>query len=458
MLVGKYLLLCRKPKHMLRNFTLIILCVLMAGAAQAQRLLTEDFNYAVGQLTDSAGGANVSGGKWTPNSGSAFFIQVVAGDLSYTNYNTNPDGSSGKILMDSVKSSAEDAFTSFTAQTSGTVYTSFLINLETANNLIAHDSAIGEYFAAYLPSTSGSSYSGRVYIRKGSVANTFNLGICPSTASVSLPISWVSADFAISITHLVTFSYEIISGGTNDVVKIWVDEPVSGTEPSAQASGVYSIGSEPTNIGRFAIRQAGASKGGTPKCAIDAIKVSTSWADGTLPLTISAFNVIDNNGHAGLSWVTCNEINVNHFVVERSADAQQFTAVTTVPAKNANCATTYKVTDAKLLSGTAYYRIKSVDNDGAAKYSGIVSINGKAVVSINVFPNPVANTLVMMHPKAINGASLQVISLDGKPLLQRSIQQDAIQTSVDVSRLPKANYIVLFTNGNTKQTLRFVKQ
>jgi hypothetical protein len=66
--------------------------------------------------------------------------------------------------------------------------------------------------------------------------------------------------------------------------------------------------------------------------------------------------------------------------------------------------------------------------------------------------------LVMMHPKAISGASLQVISLDGKPVLQRSIQQDAIQTSVDVSRLPKANYIVLFTNGNTKQTLRFVKQ
>lgn len=145
-------------------------------------------------------------------------------------------------------------------------------------------------------------------------------------------------------------------------------------------------------------------------------------------------------------------------MVERSADARQFTAVTTVPAKNANWATTYKVTDVKLLSGTAYYRIKSVDNDGAAKYSGIVSINGKTVVSINVFPNPVANTLVMMHPKAIIGAILQVISLDGKPVLQRNIQHDAIQTSVDVSKLPKANYIVLFTYGNTKQTLRFVKQ
>lgn len=102
----------------------------MAGAAQAQRLLTEDFNYTVGQLTNSAGGANVCGGKWTPNSVGAFFIQVVAGELSYTNYNTNPDGSSGKILKDSTKSSAEDAFTSFTAQTSGTVYVIFFIKPE----------------------------------------------------------------------------------------------------------------------------------------------------------------------------------------------------------------------------------------------------------------------------------------------------------------------------------------
>ena len=54
---------------MKKTFTLFLLCALGAVTVSAQRLLTEDFNYSLGQLTSAAGGANVSGGVWVTNTG-----------------------------------------------------------------------------------------------------------------------------------------------------------------------------------------------------------------------------------------------------------------------------------------------------------------------------------------------------------------------------------------------------
>lgn len=437
--------------------TLFLLIVFSTGAASAQRLLTEDFNYIAGQLTDSAGGANVSGGNWTPNSGTGKFIQVVTGDLTYAGYVTNPAAGSGRILLDSTTKSAEDAFISFDSVKENSVYCSFLLQIDITDNLFKHDTATGEYFIGLFSTTSKSSYTARVYIRKGTVANTFNLGIAAVSAGTT-PVNWIASDIAAGSTHLITVAYQFVAGTANDIAKLWVDAPVSSTEPIAQASSTI-VGSEPTNLARFAVRQSYVSgKGGTPKCAIDAIKVSTSWADGTLPLQMKSLSVTYNNNYAGLSWQTCNEINVQKFEIQKSMDARNFTTIADVAAKNANCATTYTYTDAKALAGIAYYRIRMVDKDGGSSYSSIVSVNGKIPLSINVFPNPVVNNLVLMHPKAAPNASLQVFSLNGKQVALRNIPQDAIQTGIDVSKLVNGNYIVVFTNGNEKQTLKFVKQ
>ncbi len=443
---------------MKKIFTLILISMLSVSVVMAQRIVTEDFNYAAGQLTDSAGGANVSGGKWIPNTGNAKFIQVVDGDLSYTGYGTNPIPGSGRILLDTATSSAEDAYTTFASVNANSLYCSFLLQLDYTDNLFKHDTAIGDYFVGLFSTTSASSYNARLYIRKGSTPNTYNLGIAAAAAS-STPIGWVATDIPSASTHLVTVGYTFVAGATNDVAKLWVDEALFESEPPAQASSVLGSGSEPTNLGRFAVRQSYVSgKGGTPKCQIDAIKVSTNWLDGTLPLQLKAFSVINKNGFAGLSWQTCNELNVKQFEIQKSTDAVNFANVATVSAKNAACATTYNFNDAKALSGTAYYRLRMVDFDGRSSFSGILSLTGKLPLSVSVFPNPVSSNLVVVHPKAFAGASLQVIDFAGKILMANKITQDAVQTSINISKLAKGNYIAVFLNGNEKQTLKFVKQ
>ena len=52
---------------------------------------------------------------------------------------------------------------------------------------------------------------------------------------------------------------------------------------------------------------------------------------------------------------------------------------------------------------------------------------------------------------------MKIFTLDGRLAQVTNIQNGAVQTSVDVSRLSKGIYIVVFANGNDKQSFKFEK-
>lgn len=450
-----------------KNCALLFLFLLITTTLTAQRLKTEDFNYNAGQLTNLNAGANVSSGAWISYSGAEKPLQVVAGNLIYPDYLTSPSGYSTGIVMDSSVLNAEDAYMSFPAVTENTVYISFLLKVDNTNNLIVHDSTSAEYLANLFSSNPNSAGVCRLYIRKGSLgkktqeSDSYNLGIA-AKGYTSTPVSWIETDLLPDSIYLITMAYQIVASSGNDVAKLWVNQAYTSNEPPAHAMSAVTAeaGNEPINISRFALRQGynNALKAGTPKCKIDAIKVSNTWSDATLPLRLLSISVLNNNGYAKLTWETCNEVNVKNFEIERSADARNFSTITSVAAKNGNCNNSYEYADTKSLTGTAYYRIKTVDNDGAQTYSAIVSIGGKSPVSINVFPNPAVNSMVLSHPQAGENAFAQIIDMSGKMLLQQKLQEGAVQTSVDVSKLSRGHYTIVYSNANDKQSLHFIKR
>ncbi len=70
-----------------------------------------------------------------------------------------------------------------------------------------------------------------------------------------------------------------------------------------------------------------------------------------------------------ITWRTGEEVDVQHFVVERSTDGENFTAIGTVPAKGSN--SDYRYEDASLshFKSVFYYRLKIVDKDGSFEYT-----------------------------------------------------------------------------------------
>ena len=115
-----------------------------------------------------------------------------------------------------------------------------------------------------------------------------------------------------------------------------------------------------------------------------------------LPVT---FTGISASRHAdktiSVKWTIENEINIEKYTVEHSADGRTFTAVANRVATNANA---YTQKDEQPLTSDNYYRIKAQSIDGKLQYSAIVKVAmEKANSSISVYANPVVNKTVQVQ-------------------------------------------------------------
>ncbi|MBK0383095.1 T9SS type A sorting domain-containing protein [Pedobacter sp. SD-b] len=179
-----------------------------------------------------------------------------------------------------------------------------------------------------------------------------------------------------------------------------------------------------------------------------------------LPLDLISFTASVNKGlspKVNLSWKTTNEVNTLKFDVERSFDGKSFSNIGLVNAMNTPGIHDYAFVDDNPLTGTAYYRLNQIDLNGANKYSPIEAVNLESYISLSVYPNPVSNILNIIHPKANDGASLSIVSLNGQKLFTIGVNKDNTKTSTDISKLSSGAYFMMFDNGSQQSALKFIK-
>ncbi len=448
---------------MRKIFTLIILSFSAATTISAQRLLTEDFNFVVGQITDANGGANVSAGVWKSTSGTGKYIQAVDASLSSPIYFTSPAVDSRHIVLDTCTSSAEDIKTSFAMQTGGTVYCSFLINVLTDELLNENTADTAEYFLGFVSAASNTNYQGRLYVRKGATGGTLNFGISANSYK-NTPISWASNTYSLNITHLITISSSFIDGAKNDVAKLWIDQPVTNTEPVPQATSTYdALGtvSENSDLGGIAFRQSGSTASGlgsTPNCRIDAIKISTDWNDATFPVKLKSFSVALQNNNALLQWITTDEINMKEYVVERKTGNYAYSSIANISARNTSGENTYSHTDNKMLNGTNMYRIKMVDNDGTITYSNVQTALLKEVQQLLIKGNPVKDRIIVQHTAANTATTISILNSNGVTVLMQTLNVSATESTLQIAALPSGTYFLVYEQNGTREAKQFVKQ
>jgi hypothetical protein len=113
-----------------------------------------------------------------------------------------------------------------------------------------------------------------------------------------------------------------------------------------------------------------------------------------LPVKFTGINATLTGGNVKVNWETATEANLAGYVVERSYNGKDFSAVANTPVKE-NGTTgfkSYSWTDNNPLSGTNFYRIKAVEKDGQVSYTTIVKVNTSSTrLEVTVAPNPVRN-------------------------------------------------------------------
>jgi hypothetical protein len=170
-----------------------------------------------------------------------------------------------------------------------------------------------------------------------------------------------------------------------------------------------------------------------------------------LPVKLISFNAFLNNEKVDLKWVTSEEMNVSHFVVERSTDGQNFSDAGTVFAiGNTTSNSNYNFSDnlGSLRSAVIYYRLRSVDIDGKSQYSEtrIIRLDDKAenTITILTFPNPVTNELKVTIPSTWQNkrVSYELFRVNGQSVKKTENLSSSQTETINVSNLQTGVYLV----------------
>ncbi len=182
-----------------------------------------------------------------------------------------------------------------------------------------------------------------------------------------------------------------------------------------------------------------------------------------LPLTFLKFSGRLNKDDALLSWETTNEVNSKHFIVERSTDARQFSAIGTIPALNISGNHHYNFTDRHVTSlelPVVYYRLRQVDIDELTTFSKIIAIAVQSQIAVMLYPNPVVNQAnLSVNLQRTEQLNIKVIDNAGKIMHQSTERFSAGTTTVqvDVHSWPAGVYYFIISGNSMNRQVRFVK-
>lgn len=119
-----------------------------------------------------------------------------------------------------------------------------------------------------------------------------------------------------------------------------------------------------------------------------------------LPITTGTVKVSKKDNGVLVQWEAYQEAGTKQYVVERSADGQNFHSLQTVPVNNnSGSVSQYAILDESPLQGNNFYRIKDVLKDGNAHYSLTVRINISDLYTkdILIYPNPLTSKTAQLQ-------------------------------------------------------------
>lgn len=177
-----------------------------------------------------------------------------------------------------------------------------------------------------------------------------------------------------------------------------------------------------------------------------------------LPIELASFDAVLSDCEVEVSWTTLLEENLETFAVEYSTDGRNFETLQNVKPTGGAFKQAYKVVDSKIVQNR-YYRLKSIDVDGAFAYSSVAFVDYADCKSVKVQPNPVTGDEIRIQIKGIvdfDNVSLQIMDVSGKIIQSNQLSETNIR--LNVKDLPAGAYFIRVNWGDEFHTHeKFIK-
>lgn len=172
----------------------------------------------------------------------------------------------------------------------------------------------------------------------------------------------------------------------------------------------------------------------------------------TLPVDLLTFGGKLNGNMVNLSWQVANEQNLQAYVVERSLNGKDYTALAQ---RSAIGSAQYSYADniSSLAGRRLYYRIRMANKDGSFRHSRIFTLHTPQNTMFSVYPNPVTRgPLTVVVSSGTSGGTLQVLDMAGRQLMQKAFAGPG-QIQLQLNHLPSGSYLLrMQANGTSAQS------
>ena len=408
----------------------------------AQTVVTEEFEYTVGNLLTAEG--------YTAHSGAGTnAVTVVPGNLTYPIY---PAAGLGDMIQ--LVNTGEDVSKNLPADiATGTAYASMLVRIDSARTL-------GDYFFHLGPNPISTTFRARLFV-KLAVNGNLAFGLSKGSTSASNPPVYGDSIYTTGTTYLIVVAYQIDPTTTSDdIVKLWVNPSLGGAEPPAILTLTDATQTD-ISVGSYAFRQGSAASG--PYLKLDGLIIGTSW-NYIVPVELTSFAAVVNENKVTLNWTTASETNNSGFEVERKSVSSNWQKIGFV---NGNGSTTelkrYSFTDLNMNEGKYNYRLKQVDYNGTFEYSNSIEVEvlnpDKFELNQN-YPNPFNPLTHISWQSPVSGwQTLRIYDVLGNEvatLVDEYRNAGYYELEFEASNLPSGIYFYKLNTGYYTDTKKLI--
>jgi len=225
------------------------------------------------------------------------------------------------------------------------------------------------------------------------------------------------------------------------------------------------------NASKFSFRIGGSQTGQVHSGAGD--RMNSIWfktfaysaATLIMPVKLESFNAVLQNKQVLLNWATTEELNVSHFVIERSANGINYDeAAILFTEGNAQVLRNYQYKDAlNGNTGILYYRLRIVDLDGKETFSPVRLVRIASVVKnqleLLTYPNPVASELRITIPETWQNKAVtyQLFDINGRLIKQTSDKNAGQTETINLQSISNGSYFLVAFTNEEKLSQRIIK-
>ncbi|MBN8688528.1 MAG: T9SS type A sorting domain-containing protein [Chitinophagales bacterium] len=190
---------------------------------------------------------------------------------------------------------------------------------------------------------------------------------------------------------------------------------------------------------------------------------STSFTANPLPVAFSNVKAFEKGTGVQVEWTNLTESDISGYVIERSANGIDFTAIGQVaPRSNQADKASYVYNDLAPLNGTNFYRVKAMELAGKSIYTKSLRVDmGRTVKGVSLYPNPVKGSDITVAFTAGKGLyTMSVLNTAGQVVYRQQLNHagGTVAQQVSLPSLKAGMYNVLVSGDNFKETKMFVIQ